>query len=66
MEEPPTYANLFCPVCQTVRRHIFVEAEEPTRVRCQHCDTFRDLNSWEPEESEISLAGYSPSDEDEA
>ena len=66
VEPPATHANLFCPVCQTVRLHEFLNPEDPTRVRCGKCGAMRDLNAWEPEESEISLAGYSPSDEDDA
>jgi len=49
-----------------VRRHEFLNPEDPTRVRCAKCAAMRDLNAWEPEESEISLAGYSPSDDDES
>lgn len=60
------HADLFCPACQTVRRHDFLNPEDPTRVRCEKCGGTRDLNAWEPEESEISLAGYSPSDDDES
>jgi endogenous inhibitor of DNA gyrase (YacG/DUF329 family) len=66
VEETALHANLFCPVCQTVRRHEFLNADDPTRVRCARCSAMRDLNAWEPEESEINLAGYSPSDEDES
>lgn len=66
LEAPPSFADLFCPACQTVRRHDFLNPEDPTRVRCAKCGGTRDLNAWEPEESEISLAGYSPSDDDEA
>lgn len=66
LEAAPSFADLFCPACQTVRRHAFLNPEDPTRVRCDTCQAMRDLNSWEPEESEISLAGFSPSDEDEA
>lgn len=66
MEPQPAYADLFCMACQTVRRHEFLNPEDPTRVKCSKCGGSRDLNAWEPEESEISLAGYSPSDDDEA
>jgi hypothetical protein len=65
MEAPTPHADLFCMQCQTVRRHEFLNPEDPTRVRCAKCGVTRDLNAWEPEESEISLAGYSPSDDDE-
>jgi endogenous inhibitor of DNA gyrase (YacG/DUF329 family) len=64
-EVPAAHADLFCPICQTVSQHVFLNPEDPTRVRCMRCDATRDLNSWDPEESEINLAGYSPSDDDE-
>jgi endogenous inhibitor of DNA gyrase (YacG/DUF329 family) len=65
VEEPVAHADLFCPICQTVARHDFLNPEDPTRVRCTRCGATRDLNAWEPEESEINLAGYSPGEEDE-
>lgn len=64
-EKPSASENLFCPVCQRVSLHDFLNPEDPTRVRCGRCGATRDLNAWESEESEINLAGYSQGDEDE-
>ena len=64
-EKPSATENLFCPVCQRVSLHEFLNPEDPTRVRCGRCGATRDLNAWESEESEINLAGYSQGDEDE-
>jgi len=65
LDVPATHADLFCPACQTVSRHEFLNPEDPTRVRCTRCNSARDLNRWEPEESEISLAGYAPGEDEQ-
>lgn len=64
-EQHATQADLFCPACQTVSKHDFLNPDDPTRVRCGRCNASRDLNRWEPEESEISLAGYAPGEDEQ-
>jgi endogenous inhibitor of DNA gyrase (YacG/DUF329 family) len=65
VEPHASHADLFCPGCQTVSRHAFLNPDDPTRVKCSRCGAARDLNRWEPEESEISLAGYATGEDEQ-